>query len=94
MSKKSADVENKGTAVSNKDMAVAAAAGNKDIAAEDKLAADIYRRLRWDASGLICAVAQDYLNGEVLMVAWMDETALARTLRTGRVWYWSRSRQE
>ena len=94
MSKESADVENKGAAVSSKDMAVAVAAGNKDIAAEDKLAVDIYRRLRWDASGLICAVAQDYLNGEVLMVAWMDETALARTLRTGRVWYWSRSRQE
>jgi len=50
--------------------------------------------LRYDASGLICAVAQQHDTGEVLMVAWMDAEALRRTLATGRGTYWSRSRQQ
>ena len=49
--------------------------------------------LRYDAEGLIPAVAQDHRTGEVLMVAWMTAAAVARTLETGRVTYWSRSRQ-
>jgi phosphoribosyl-AMP cyclohydrolase len=49
--------------------------------------------LRWNESGLICAVAQQHDTGEVLMVAWMDLEALRRTLTTGRGTYWSRSRQ-
>lgn len=49
--------------------------------------------LRFDASGLIPAVAQDADSGEVLMVAWMNAEAVVRTLETGRVTYWSRSRQ-
>lgn len=49
--------------------------------------------LRYDANGLIPAVAQDAASGEVLMVAWMNAEAVARTLATGRVTYWSRSRQ-
>ena len=49
--------------------------------------------LRYDANGLIPAVAQDAASGEVLMVAWMNAKAVARTLATGRVTYWSRSRQ-
>ncbi len=48
--------------------------------------------LRYDARGLIPAVAQDHRTGEVLMVAWMSAEAVARTLETGRVTYWSRSR--
>ena len=48
--------------------------------------------LRFDAAGLIPAVAQDE-DGTVLMLAWMNEEAVARTLATGRVTYWSRSRQ-
>ncbi|MGY6411344.1 MAG: phosphoribosyl-AMP cyclohydrolase [Alkalilacustris sp.] len=48
--------------------------------------------LRYDAHGLIPAVAQDHRTGEVLMVAWMSAEAVARTLETGRVTYWSRSR--
>ena len=48
--------------------------------------------LRYDARGLIPAVAQDDATGEVLMLAWMNAEAVARTLRTGRVTYWSRSR--
>ena len=42
----------------------------------------------------MCAVAQQRGTGEVLMVAWMDDEALHRTLTTGRATYWSRSRQE
>lgn len=43
--------------------------------------------------GLIPAIAQQHDSGEVLMLAWMNREALAETLRTGRVCYWSRSRQ-
>jgi len=49
--------------------------------------------LKWDAQGLIPAVAQETATGEVLMVAWMDREALTRTLETGLAHYWSRSRQ-
>lgn len=48
--------------------------------------------LRFDAEGLIPCVAQDAASGEVLMFAWMNEAAVARTLASGRVTYWSRSR--
>jgi len=51
-------------------------------------------RLVRDARGLIPAVAQQHDTGEVLMVGWMDDEALHRTLTTGRVTYFSRSRQD
>jgi phosphoribosyl-AMP cyclohydrolase len=51
-------------------------------------------RLKRDTAGLVAAVAQQYNTGEVLMVGWMDDEALHRTLTTGRCTYWSRSRQE
>jgi phosphoribosyl-AMP cyclohydrolase len=54
----------------------------------------IAARLKRDADGLVCAVAQARDTGEVLMVAWMDDEALHRTLTTGRATYWSRSRRE
>lgn len=49
--------------------------------------------LEWDARGLIPAIAQS-VEGEVLMLAWMNAESLAETLRTGDVTYWSRSRGE
>ncbi len=49
--------------------------------------------LTYDAAGLIPAIAQDAQTGEVLMLAWMNQEAVARTLETRRVTYWSRSRQ-
>ncbi len=49
---------------------------------------------RFDANGLIAAVATDADSGEVLMLAWMNEAALERTLATGEAHYWSRSRGE
>ncbi len=48
--------------------------------------------LKFDAQGLIACIAQDADNGDVLMFAWMNAASVARTLETGRVTYWSRSR--
>jgi phosphoribosyl-AMP cyclohydrolase len=48
--------------------------------------------LRYDAAGLLPCIAQDHASGEVLMLAWMNAEAVSRTLSTGRVTYWSRSR--
>jgi phosphoribosyl-AMP cyclohydrolase len=53
---------------------------------------DILDALKFDANGLIPAIAQQHDTGEVLMMAWMNREAAAETLRTGRVCYWSRSR--
>lgn len=49
--------------------------------------------LTYNTDGLIPAIAQDATSGEVLMMAWMNAQAVAKTLETGRVTYWSRSRQ-
>jgi phosphoribosyl-AMP cyclohydrolase len=49
--------------------------------------------LRYDAAGLIPVVVQDAETQQVLMLAWMNAAAVARTLATGRMTYWSRSRQ-
>ncbi|MCG8914674.1 phosphoribosyl-AMP cyclohydrolase [Actinokineospora sp. PR83] len=54
----------------------------------------IAARLKRNADGLVCAVAQQWDTREVLMVAWMDDEALHRTLTTGRATYFSRSRQQ
>ncbi|MDQ2756857.1 MAG: phosphoribosyl-AMP cyclohydrolase [Actinomycetota bacterium] len=50
--------------------------------------------LKRDDAGLVAAVVQEHGTGEVLMVGWMNDEALARTLSEGRVTFWSRSRQE
>ncbi|SPF80805.1 phosphoribosyl-AMP cyclohydrolase [Pseudoprimorskyibacter insulae] len=49
--------------------------------------------LVYNDAGLIPAIAQDHQSGDVLMMAWMNAEAVARTLETGKVTYWSRSRQ-
>jgi phosphoribosyl-AMP cyclohydrolase len=54
----------------------------------------IAARLKRDEHGLFPCVAQQWDTGDVLMVGWMDDEALHRTLTTGRCTYWSRSRQE
>ncbi|MBK5248369.1 MAG: phosphoribosyl-AMP cyclohydrolase, partial [Actinomycetales bacterium] len=54
----------------------------------------VAERLKRDADGLVCAVIQDDAGGDVLMVGWMDDEALHRTLTTGRSTFWSRSRQD
>jgi phosphoribosyl-AMP cyclohydrolase len=58
------------------------------------LAPDIAARLKRDPQGLVPAVVQQHDSGEVLMVGWMDDEALHRTLTTGLTTFWSRSRQE
>lgn len=59
-----------------------------DPAATEALLAAI----RFDAAGLVPAIAQQHDTGEVLMLAWMNREAVAETLATGRACYWSRSR--
>ena len=49
--------------------------------------------IRFDDNGLVAAIAQQFDSGEVLMMAWMNAEAVAETLATGRVCYWSRSRR-
>lgn len=56
-------------------------------------ASPVLAALYFGADGLIPAVAQQHDSGEVLMLAWMNRDAVAETLKTGRVCYWSRSRQ-
>ena len=55
---------------------------------------DVAARLKRDAGGLVPAVVQQWDTGEVLMVGYMDDEALHRTVTTGRATYWSRSRQQ
>ncbi|MCC7516618.1 MAG: phosphoribosyl-AMP cyclohydrolase [Pseudomonadales bacterium] len=50
--------------------------------------------VRWDAAGLVPAIAQDHVSGRVLMVAWMNREALAATAQRREAVYWSRSRQK
>jgi phosphoribosyl-AMP cyclohydrolase len=56
-------------------------------------AAALLPALKFDRDGLVAAVAQQHDTGEVLMLAWMNRDAVTETLATGRVCYWSRSRQ-
>ncbi|MEV4137961.1 phosphoribosyl-AMP cyclohydrolase [Dactylosporangium sp. NPDC049742] len=53
---------------------------------------EVADRLRRNEAGLVPAVVQEHGTGQVLMLAWMDDEALHRTLTTGRATYWSRSR--
>ncbi len=55
---------------------------------------DVVNALKYDANGLIPAIAQQYDTNEVLMMAWMNRQSVAETLRSGRVCYWSRSRSK
>ena len=61
---------------------------------EPKLDPDVLALLRRNAEGLLPAIVQDRDSREVLMMAWVDDVALARTLATGRATFWSRSRQQ
>ena len=50
-------------------------------------------KIQWNEAGLVPAVVQDAVSGRVLMLAWMNEEALSRTIESGRVHFWSRSRR-
>jgi phosphoribosyl-AMP cyclohydrolase / phosphoribosyl-ATP pyrophosphohydrolase len=51
-------------------------------------------KICYNDQGLVPAIVQDYLDGTVLMMAWMNQEALAKTMETGQTWFWSRSRSE
>jgi phosphoribosyl-ATP pyrophosphohydrolase/phosphoribosyl-AMP cyclohydrolase len=51
-------------------------------------------QIRYDDRGLVPVIVQDYLDGTVLMLAWMNRESLQKTLDTGETWFWSRSRSE
>ena len=51
-------------------------------------------QIRYNEQGLVPAIVQDYLDGTVLMMAWMNRESLQKTLDTGETWFWSRSRSE
>ena len=51
-------------------------------------------QVTFNADGLVPAIVQEHGTGRVLMMAWMNDDSLQRTLETGRTWFWSRSRQE
>jgi phosphoribosyl-AMP cyclohydrolase / phosphoribosyl-ATP pyrophosphohydrolase len=51
-------------------------------------------QIRYNDRGLVPAIVQDILDGTVLMMAWMNQESLKKTLETGQTWFWSRSRQE
>src|SRR5690606_6583482 len=59
-----------------------------------RLDPELAARLKRDSAGLVAAIVQDHDTREVLMLGWMDDEALRRTLAEGRVTYWSRSRAE
>ncbi|MBT2537734.1 phosphoribosyl-AMP cyclohydrolase [Arthrobacter sp. ISL-69] len=58
------------------------------------LPADVAAALKRDGAGLVAAIVQQFDTNEVLMLGWMDDEALRRTMTTGRVTFYSRSRQE
>ena len=68
--------------------------GVSDRAQRSALDPEIAARLKRTPDGLVCAVVQEHASRDVLMVAWMDDEALHRTLVTGHATYWSRSRGE
>jgi phosphoribosyl-AMP cyclohydrolase len=68
--------------------------GVTPISSQSALPAELAARLKRDRDGLVCAVVQQHDSGQVLMVGWMDDEALFRTMTSGRVTFWSRSRGE
>ncbi|MBM7050665.1 phosphoribosyl-AMP cyclohydrolase [Rothia sp. ZJ1223] len=64
------------------------------FATDTSLAPELTQRLKRDEHGLFAAIIQQYDTKDVLMLGWMNDEALRRTLREGRVTFWSRSRQE
>ena len=67
---------------------------NRRVVVKTELDPAIAARLKRSADGLVAAIVREHGSGDVLMLAWMDDEALHRTLTTGRATYWSRSRQE
>ncbi|TLM83761.1 phosphoribosyl-AMP cyclohydrolase [Pseudarthrobacter sp. NamE5] len=88
MSEQPAPVQNPGLT------APAAPSPGPAASAPGPLPAGLAAALKRDPAGLVAAVVQQYDTNEVLMLGWMDDEALHRTMTTGRVTFYSRSRQE
>lgn len=88
MSEQPAPVQNPGST------APAAPSPGPAASAPGPLPAGLAAALKRDPAGLVAAVVQQYDTNEVLMLGWMDDEALHRTMTTGRVTFYSRSRQE
>ncbi len=54
----------------------------------------LFDHLKFNSDGLIPAIIQDQRTGRVLMMAWMNQASLEKTIETGKTWFWSRSRQK
>jgi phosphoribosyl-AMP cyclohydrolase len=57
-------------------------------------ASELTSVVKYSSEGLVPAIIQDRASGSVLMMAWMNKETLAKTIETGRTWFWSRSRKE
>ena len=68
--------------------------GAMPVATPIATTAEALALVKYDSAGLVPAVVQDHADGEVLMMAWMNADTLAQTLESGRMVFWSRSRQE
>ena len=55
---------------------------------------DLSEQIKYDEQGLVPVIIQDYMNNEVLMVAYMNKVAFKKTLESGQTWFWSRSRKK
>ena len=60
----------------------------------NSIGASVIEKIHFDEKGLVPAIAQDWLDGAVLMMAWMNREALEKTIKNGNAYYWSRSRNE
>ena len=67
---------------------------SKNVATSAAANAKWLKKVRWDENGLVPVIAQEAASGEILMFAWMNRDALARTVETGEAVYWSRSRKK
>ncbi len=66
----------------------------EEVLSMEKLTLDFIDELKFDERGLIPVIVQDYENGDVLMLAYMNKETLKQTVKTGKATYWSRSRQK
>jgi phosphoribosyl-AMP cyclohydrolase len=68
--------------------------GSTQLATPIDVTAEQLAAVHYNEQGLVPAIVVDHADGQVLMMAWMDEGSLRETLATGRTVFWSRSRQE
>ena len=75
-------------------MTTSAPSGTEFAATPIPYSAEELAAITYNSDGLVGAIVQDVTDGAVLMFAWMNAESLTKTLKSGRTWFWSRSRQE